>query len=79
VYAEEVEECLKNSGFIADCRVYGTSDKFGNEIVCADIVTENATLAEVVAYAQNSLAPYKIPKKFTFVENIEKSNGKVKR
>lgn len=82
VYAEEVEAVFLNSGMVKDCIVYGGTNSFGNEIVCADIVPLNPEFQQqqLYDYCKSCLAAYKQPQKISIVSSLKKTaTNKVKR
>lgn len=82
VYPEEVEECILSTDMAKDCIVYGTSDQWGNEIICADIVPNysHVTKGDISAHCAAHLAAYKRPRQINIVTKIEKvSFGKTQR
>lgn len=82
VHPEELEACILNSLLAKDCIVYGESDKFGNEIICADIIPINQAVhvEEIMSYCIKHLSNYKQPHKIRFVSEINKTtSGKNER
>ncbi|MGL5513358.1 MAG: class I adenylate-forming enzyme family protein [Sporomusa sp.] len=82
VQPEEVEECLLNSLLVKECFVYGQTDAFGNEMICADVVLmqPNVQMKEIRDYCDSHLAGYKRPQKIYICEEIKKNvTGKIKR
>ena len=82
VYPEEVESCLRSSGLVRECVVYGENAKGESENVCADVVARNESVrAETLrAYCAEHLSAYKVPQKISLVETLERTaTGKVKR
>lgn len=82
VYPEEIEACLLNSLLVKDCMVYGQTDAFGNEVICADVVPCETELdiKDIQAYFTTRLAPYKYPRQIRMVDSIKKAaSGKTDR
>ena len=82
VYPEEVESCLRSSGLVRECVVYGENAKGESENVCADVVARNESVrAETLrAYCAEHLSAYKVPQKISLVETLERTaTGKVIR
>lgn len=82
VYPEEVEACLLNSLLVKDCFVYGDTDAFGNEMICADIVPADSRvhIDQIKAYCSAHLSSYKQPQKIQMVSAIKKAaSGKTAR
>ena len=82
VYAEEVEECMLNSGLVKDCIVYGETDSFGNETVCADIIpmTGQVQMDKIRSHCKDHLASYKQPQRLHITDTIRKTaTGKTER
>ncbi len=79
----EVEEVLMSHKAVTDAAVVAVPDKRGREMVKAFVVLkEGAPLQapELMDYARDNLAPYKLPKQIEFVETLPKSaTGKVLR
>lgn len=83
VIPREVEEVLYEHPKILEAAVAGVTDPVKGEIVAAWVVLkegETMTEEEVIAYCKENLAPYKIPKKVTFRDELPKSMiGKILR
>jgi long-chain acyl-CoA synthetase len=82
VHPEEVEACISNSSLARDCLVYGRTDAFGIETVCADVVPLNPQTKqeEIRAYCRAHLAGYKQPEVIRFCDEIPKNtSGKTER
>jgi len=81
VQPEEVEECLLNSLLVKECFVYGQTDAFGNEMICADVVLmqPNVQMKEIRDYCNSHLTGYKRPQKIYIRKEIKKNvTGKIK-
>lgn len=74
VYPEEVETCILGSPLVKDCRVYGQTDDFGNEEVCADIVpaSPQTDVESIRKYCRERLANYKQPKRISIQGSVKK-------
>lgn len=86
VYPEEVEACILNSLLVNDCVVYGETDGWGIETVCADIVPADPFACrekieeEIRAYCKAHLSGFKQPRKIQMVDAIRKTaSGKNER
>ncbi|SHK05329.1 class I adenylate-forming enzyme family protein [Propionispora hippei] len=86
VHPEEVETCILNSLLAADCVVYGKVDSTGNEIVCADIIPQDASVCrekleeKIRTYCKTHLSGVKQPRKIQIVDMIRKTmTGKIER
>ncbi|MEX1009498.1 MAG: AMP-binding protein [Acidimicrobiia bacterium] len=76
VYPEEVELVLRKHASVFDCVVLGVPDpRFGEKVVALIQVTEGHYLdeAELAAWGRTKLAGYKAPRRFLFVDTIERS------
>ncbi|KKC06774.1 acyl-CoA synthetase [Mycobacterium nebraskense] len=80
VFVEEVEEVLRAHPSIADALVVGRpSDRWGEELVALVELRDEATAApeELHTLCTSSLARFKAPKEFLFVEQVQRlGNGK---
>jgi fatty-acyl-CoA synthase len=76
VYPEEVEAVLRKHADVYDCAVVGVPDaRFGEQVVALVQVTrgrhvDEATLA---AWCRTDLAAYKAPRRFLFVDTLDRS------
>jgi acyl-CoA synthetase (AMP-forming)/AMP-acid ligase II len=76
VYPEEVESELRKHPSVFDCVVLGVPDeRFGEQVVALVQVTENHSLddAEMAAWCRAKLAGYKTPRRFLFVDSLQRS------
>jgi malonyl-CoA/methylmalonyl-CoA synthetase len=77
----EIEDALREHPAIAECAVVGVDDEEWGQRVCAAIELKNPepfTLAELEPWAQDRLAPYKIPKSLIAVDALPRNAmGKV--
>jgi len=80
VFSVEIEDKLKALGGVAQSAVIGTPDagRPGNDVVnlyveltpAARARGEDAMRAEILAFCRENMAPYKVPKRIVFVEQI---------
>src|SRR6202035_32832 len=82
----EVEGALIRHPAVAECAVVGLADEDALDKPHAVVVLRSGTApndeisAELRAFVKQSLAPYKCPKKITFVAELPKTaTGKLKR
>jgi 3-oxocholest-4-en-26-oate---CoA ligase len=76
VYPEEVEAALRKHPGVFDCVVVGVPDpRFGEKVVALVQVTAAHHLdeAELAAWCRAELASYKTPRRFLFVESLDRS------
>jgi fatty-acyl-CoA synthase len=79
VYAEEVENVIKEIEGVADCLVFGVEDDRWGSVVTAMVSFSGATAgpAEIKAYVQQRLAGYKAPRLVALVDAVPRApNGK---
>jgi fatty-acyl-CoA synthase len=81
VYPEEIELLLKKNGAVYDCVVVGVPDpRFGERVVALVQITDGYYTDEEELRAicrSRGLAGYKIPKRFLFVDSLNRAaNGK---
>jgi len=83
VYPAEIERFLLTNSKIKEVAVIGVGDEKWGEVGSAFIVlneNENMTQEEIKNYCLGNLAKYKIPKYFTFINEIPKNEaGKIDR
>lgn len=82
VYPNEVEDVLFRHPGILEVSVVGVADSQSGEAPVACVVKRDAGLtdADVVHFARESLAPYKVPKHVVFIDDLPKTPvGKVLR
>jgi acyl-CoA synthetase (AMP-forming)/AMP-acid ligase II len=81
VYPAEVESALYGHPAIADVAVIGVPDERWGEAIKAIIVLKpgrQATEAEILAYARDRIAGYKLPKSIDFVDALPRTpSGKI--
>ena len=83
VWPREIEEVISAHPAVAEVGVVGQPDNMRGETVKAWIVLRaghTATGAEIKAFCRDRLAPYKVPAKYEFVQDLPKTQiGKVLR
>ncbi len=82
VYPREVEEVLYAHPLVAETAVIGVPDPEAGEAVVSFVVAKDASLTEEMLrdFCKEQLAPYKIPSKFEFIEELPKNTtGKIMR
>jgi long-chain acyl-CoA synthetase len=83
IYPREIDEILYAHPKIKEGAAVGLPDPYRGETIKAFVVPkpgETLTEEEVIAYCKEQLAPYKVPKRVEFMEDLPKSNiGKVLR
>jgi len=78
IYPTEVENVLVQSEKIRDVAIFGCPDEHRGEIPVAAVVPESGCdLApdEVIAYARDRVAGYKVPRRVIMVEELPRVNG----
>jgi len=81
VYPAEVEAVLKAHPAVQDAAVVGVDDaEWGQRVAAAIVLRQPLTQAELIAYARQHLAGYKIPRLIHFVEALpQTASGKIHR
>ena len=79
VYPREIEEVLHAHPSVVDCAVFGVPDERHGEILAAVVETRApVTDAELAQHVRDRLADFKVPARFTFVDELPRDpNGKV--
>jgi len=76
IFVEEVEQAILSHPDVADVLVCGRpSERWGNEVVAVVQLAEGADVDEptLSAHANESVARYKLPKAWVFVDRIQRS------
>ena len=76
IYPREIEEVLFEHPKVQEVVVAGVPDEYRGETVKAYIVLKQgvtATIEEFAAYCKEKLAPFKVPKKYEFRDELPKS------
>lgn len=81
VYPSEVEGVLREHPSVQDVAVVGVEDPLRGQVVTAFVVPRGeADPSDVIRFCKGRLAPYKVPRKVVFVEELPRTAvGKVKR
>jgi long-chain acyl-CoA synthetase len=82
VYPAEVEEVLAQHPQVAEVAVFGVADERWGEVVTAAVVArgEGRDADELVAFARERLAGYKLPRAVHFVDEMPKTaTGKISK
>jgi long-chain acyl-CoA synthetase len=81
IYPAEVESALYGHPALADVAVIGVPDDRWGEAVKAIVVLKQgaqASVAEIIAYARERIAGYKVPKSVDFVDALPRNpSGKI--
>jgi long-chain acyl-CoA synthetase len=77
VYPTEVEDVLVQHPGVRDAAVFGCTDEHRGEVPVAVVVTskDGVTPDEIIAFARERLAGYKVPRRIIFVSDIPRVNG----
>ena len=77
VYPTEVEDVLIQHPDVHDAAVFGCTDEHRGEVPVAVVVTSKSgvTPDEIIAFAREHLAGYKIPRRIIFACEIPRVNG----
>ena len=74
VFAEEVEGAISSHPAVYDVTVCGRpSERWGSEVVAVVALASPATAEELEAHAALSIARYKLPKGWVFVDRVQRS------
>jgi len=85
IFPYAIEEVIQKCSSVKEVMIYGQDHNSFGEIPCAQIVLHDGyqkenELTEIKKYCYKHLSQYKVPKKFKFVNKIEKTqSGKIKR
>jgi fatty-acyl-CoA synthase len=78
VSSRDVEECLYTHQAVSEVAVIATPDERWIEAVTAVVVLKEGQAlgeAELIAYAKERIAPFKVPKRIHFVEELPKNTA----
>jgi long-chain acyl-CoA synthetase len=77
VYPTEVEDVLVQHPGVRDAAVFGCSDEHRGEVPVAVVVpaVEGVTTDDIVAFARERLAGYKVPRRIILAGEIPRVNG----
>lgn len=79
IFPEEVERVLLSCPEVKNAAVVGIPDEYWGEIAVA-VIQGNTNARKLKAWCKQTLASYKIPKKWVFAESLpETSSGKIAR
>jgi len=71
IYPSEVENVLAHHAAVRDVAVVGQPDDYyGEEIVAVVVRSADVTVQELDEWAREQLAPYKVPRRFAFVDAL---------
>lgn len=78
IYPSEVENVLAHHPAVRDVAVVGQPDEYyGEEIVAVVVRSTGVTAEDLDMWARERLAPYKVPRRFAFVDALpEGASGK---
>lgn len=83
IYPQEIEALLQKHPKILENAVLGLPDPVMGEITCAAVKLkpgETATFDEIIEYLRPQIAPYKLPSKVVFVQELPSTaSGKVQK
>jgi acyl-CoA synthetase (AMP-forming)/AMP-acid ligase II/NAD(P)-dependent dehydrogenase (short-subunit alcohol dehydrogenase family) len=83
VFPQEIEEMLQSHEGVADAAVMGVSDeRFGQRLAAFVVPKTGTSLSEeeLSSYIKQRLARYKVPREFTFVDELPRTaTGKLRR
>ena len=77
IYPNEIEAILVSHPAISDAAVVGTpSEEFGEDLVAFVVPNGQAPASEeLIDFCRGALAPYKVPRKITFLPELPKNSG----
>jgi fatty-acyl-CoA synthase len=78
---KEIEDRLRDHPGVADAYVYGVADRYFGEEVAASVRTKAVvTVAELIAFCGDALAPFKVPRHIRFVSEFPMTaSGKIQK
>ncbi|MEZ5251134.1 MAG: long-chain fatty acid--CoA ligase [Ilumatobacteraceae bacterium] len=81
IYPAEIEAALEHHADVLEVAVFGTpSEEWGESVHAVVVVREGASMTadDVMAFAREHLAHYKVPRSVTFIDELPKTgSGKV--
>jgi O-succinylbenzoic acid--CoA ligase len=75
VQPDQVEGVLREHPAVRDAAVAGRPDPTWGEVVTAWVVAEGVTAADLEAWCRERLAAFKIPRRWTFVDGLPRTDG----
>jgi O-succinylbenzoic acid--CoA ligase len=75
VRPEEVEGRLREHPAVRDVAVAGRPDRTWGQVVAAWVVAEGVSAADLDAWCRERLAPFKVPRSWTFVGGLPRTEG----
>jgi len=77
VYPTEVEDVLLQHPGVRDAAVFGCADEHRGEVPVAVVIPagNGVTPEDIIAFARERLAGYKVPRRVIFVDEIPRVNG----
>lgn len=83
IYPQEIEGLLQNHPKILENAVLGLPDPVMGEITCAAVKLkpgESADFDEIISFLKTQIAPYKLPSKVVFVQELPSTaSGKIQK
>ena len=75
VHPEQVEGVLRDHPSVGDVAVAGRPDPTWGQLVTAWVVARGVTAADLDAWCRERLAPFKVPRRWIFVEGLPRTEG----
>jgi O-succinylbenzoic acid--CoA ligase len=75
VRPEEVEAVLRGHPAVSDAAVAGRPDQAWGEVIAAWVVADGASEAELDAWCRERLAPFKVPRRWSLVDRLPRTDG----
>jgi o-succinylbenzoate---CoA ligase len=75
VHPAEVEEVLRGHPGVRDAAVAGRPDPTWGEVVAAWVAADGVDAAELDAWCRKRLAPAKVPRRWTIVDSLPRTDG----
>jgi long-chain acyl-CoA synthetase len=78
IYPSEIEAVLNQHGAVQSAAVVGQADEYyGEQVVAVVVARSEVTASELDAWARERLAPYKLPRRYAFVNELPRgASGK---